>query len=199
MVPAAAEAAGALRLGPLVALAGPAARHSAACSRCHGLDGSGGGAGAFPRLDGQDARYLQEALRSYASGARPSGIMTSIIRGISDAEREAVAAYYAALPRRPRAAAPGAPDPLGRTLAEDGAPRQGVPPCAECHGADGIRGQPLVPYLAGQHAPYLALQLRLWKSGVRGADGNAAAMAEVARRLTAEQIEAAARYYATLP
>lgn len=189
--------------GRTVALAGPLLQHSAACARCHALNGTGGGGGAFPRIDGQERDYLRDALRSYASGERASGIMTSIVRVLSEKQRDAVADYYAALPRDMglRAAASAQPEllALGRRLAEAGEPRRAVPPCAECHGADGVQGKPRVPYLAGQYPQYLALQLRLWKSGRRGDDGRAAAMADIARRLGDDEIEAVAAYFATLP
>ncbi|HET6520650.1 MAG TPA: hypothetical protein VFG47_12655, partial [Geminicoccaceae bacterium] len=40
------------------------------CFTCHGLDGVGDSAGAFPRLTGQAAFYLYKQLIDYASGAR---------------------------------------------------------------------------------------------------------------------------------
>ena len=41
------------------------------CFMCHGLDGVGDSAGAFPRLTGQAAFYMYKQLVDYASGARP--------------------------------------------------------------------------------------------------------------------------------
>jgi cytochrome c553 len=200
-VPRAAREIGAIGLGRFVALAGPAVKHSAACARCHGLDGAGHATGAFPRIDGQNVTYLREALRSYASGERPSGIMGSLVRGLSEEELAAVAEHYAGSPRR-SVPGPAVNDEaglqLGRSLAEQGAPQHGVPPCADCHGADGVNGKPRVPYLAGQYADYLALQLNLWRNRLRGGDGDAAAMAAIARRLDERQIIAVARYYAQL-
>jgi cytochrome c553 len=200
-VPRAGREADAIGLGRFVALAGPAVKHSAACARCHGVDGTGHASGAFPRIDGLDAAYLRDALRSYASGERPSGIMGSLVRGLSEEELAAVADHYAGAGRRSAPIGAGADEAalqLGRGLAEHGAPQQGAPPCADCHGADGIRGKPMVPYLAGQYADYIALQLTLWRKGVRGSDGAAAPMAEIARRLDERQIAAVARYYAQL-
>lgn len=189
--------------GRAVALAGPPVQHSAACARCHALNGTGDGSGAFPRIDGQDREYLREALRNYASGERASGIMTSIVRILTEEQRDAVADYYAALPRDAETNTDLSADAglvaLGRRLAETGDRPRAVPPCAECHGEDGINGKPRVPYLAGQYPQYLALQLRLWKSGARAGDGRASAMAEIARRLGEDEIKAAAAYFASLP
>ena len=54
------------------------------CARCHGARGEGGGKGAFPRLAGQSQPYLAAALRAYASGSRPSGIMQPIARELDE-------------------------------------------------------------------------------------------------------------------
>jgi len=40
-------------------------------------------------------------------------------------------------------------------------------PCAACHGADGNSTNPAWPKLAGQGAPYIAEQLKLFKEGTR--------------------------------
>jgi cytochrome c553 len=61
------------------------------CSRCHGLDGRGRGTGAFPRLDGQQADYLDRALRAYAGGQRHSGIMEPIAAALTATARRALA------------------------------------------------------------------------------------------------------------
>ncbi|MYZ48933.1 c-type cytochrome, partial [Propylenella binzhouense] len=86
-----------------------------ACARCHGFRGQGGGAGAFPRLAGQKADYLLQALRDYATGARPSGIMRAVAAELTDAERAKLAAFYAAqkVPPAPAGPAP-APELLAR-------------------------------------------------------------------------------------
>jgi cytochrome c553 len=127
--------------------------------------------------------------------------MGSLVRGLSEEELAAVVEHYAGSPRR-SAPLPVANDEaaleIGRRLAEQGAAQQGVPPCADCHGADGIHGKLRVPYLAGQYADYLALQLNLWREGVRGGDGDAAPMAAIARRLDERQIRAVALYFAQL-
>jgi cytochrome c553 len=201
-VPQAAAAARAFGSGELVALAGPAAAASAACTRCHSLDGTADPSGAFPRLDGQDRAYLAAAMRSYATGERPSGIMTSIVRLLSEQERLDAVAYYAGLAKKPLAGRASADAELlaaGRALVEAGAPDRAIPACATCHGGASHGRKPAVPDLAGQHADYVELQLRLWQEGVRGGDGAAAPMAEIARRLTAEQRRAVAAFWASLP
>ena len=55
------------------------------------------------------------------------------------------------------------------------------------------------PRLAGQHAAYLAGQLRLWKAGHIPQTEVAALMAAVGQRLSDEQIDAVAAYFASVP
>ena len=62
----------------------------------------------------------------------------------------------------------------------------------------GILRQQHVPRLAGQHAPYLARQLHLWKEGLNASADNGAIMAPIAARLTDEQIRDVSAYYASL-
>lgn len=187
----------------LIARAGGAGERLVACARCHGLQGEGGGAGAFPRLAGQKSEYLYEALRGYALGARPSGIMQPIASELTDDEMRELATYYAAV-EAPPLSQPQAEDlrliQLGGAIAAAGLPDQKIPPCASCHGRQGYGEgtSPFYPRLAGQYAAYLALQLQLWRSGVRGATPTSQIMAVVASGLSDEQIRAVSLYYASI-
>ena len=126
------------------------------CFMCHGLDGVGDSAGAFPRLTEQAAFYMYKQLVDYASGARPSDVMTPIAREMTEPQMANVAFYYSVVD------APYAPRPVvepevlarGREIAEDGLPEAGLQACNFCHGEDGGGNPPLFPYLAGQYAPY---------------------------------------------
>jgi len=66
--------------------------------------------------------------------------------------------------------------------------------CAGCHGANGISTTPGVPHLAGQRAAYLHLELRAYKSGVRGDS----AMKNAVGFLTDDALIKVAAYYASL-
>jgi len=83
----------------------------------------------------------------------------------------------------------------GRKLALEGAPEAGSPPCITCHSTPGTS----YPRLAGQHAAYLAGQLRLWKAGHVPQTDIAALMAAVGQRLSDEEINAVAAYFASVP
>jgi cytochrome c553 len=65
------------------------------CIACHGANGMSANP-AWPNLVGQSKTYLINALRRYGSGARKNAIMAGIVKGMSDAEIENVAAFYAA-------------------------------------------------------------------------------------------------------
>ena len=169
------------------------------CFMCHGLDGVGDSAGAFPRLTGQAAFYLYKQLVDYASGARPNDVMSPIARQMSERQMADVAFYYSVLDAAHAPAPEAAPGLLahGRALAEDGLPEQDVTACNQCHGANGAGDPPLFPYLAGQYAPYAELQLQLWQQDVRRNDG-LDVMREIAKALSPDDVHAVALYYETL-
>jgi cytochrome c553 len=68
---------------------------AAKCTACHGANGVSTNR-SWPNLVGQSKAYLISALKRYGSGARKNAIMAGIAKGLSDAEIENVAAYYAA-------------------------------------------------------------------------------------------------------
>ncbi len=187
---------------PLRSLQDPLGPVLANCNRCHGEDGGGRGEGAFPRLAGQSEAYLLGALQAYASGERHSGVMQPIAAGLEPEVREALAQHYAELPPVSRTDAPEpTPDVLaqGLSLAERGVPERGIPSCLHCHGPKNGPRNPMYPNLAGQYARYLKLQLELFTAGKRGGTEYAHIMHSAAQRLTSEQMQALADYYASLP
>jgi cytochrome c553 len=168
------------------------------CARCHDDANAAPTSRFTPALAGQSGRYLAEALRAYANGSRPSGIMQPIAARLRDNDVDAIAAHYAGLPRRPgEPAPPGLMDQVahGRTIATIGAPRGGVPPCLACHSAVASAA---FPRIAGQPAAYVEQHLRLFRGGVRTGTAQADIMAVVARRLSDTQIADVAVYFAHL-
>lgn len=65
--------------------------------------------------------------------------------------------------------------------------------CAACHTADGSRGSPANPILAGQHPEYLVKQLQEFKSGKR----NNAIMKGFAATLSDDDMKNVAAFYAS--
>jgi cytochrome c553 len=169
-----------------------------ACARCHGAGSTGPMSRWVPMLHGQPAEYLARALRAYAAGQRPSGIMQPAAVALDPPDIPKVAAYYAGLrpPRNTRGTQTHA-DRLeaGRMLASTGMAHVGIPACVTCHAEDAL---PAYPRLAGQSADYMIKQLRLWKRNVNVDADLAAIMAPIAQRLDDQQIEDVAAYFASL-
>ncbi|MGH8470240.1 MAG: c-type cytochrome [Gammaproteobacteria bacterium] len=171
------------------------------CARCHGTDGRGRGAGAFPKLAGQRPAYFAATLEAYARGARHSGIMEPIAAALSSAEMRELARHYAGLPgsaAMPPDRATARAFERGKKIAKDGAPKQRVPACVVCHGPSSVRRNPAYPVLTGQYADYLVLQLQLFQAQQRGGSDYAHIMRRVAAGLSLAQMRDVARYYASL-
>jgi cytochrome c553 len=169
----------------------------ASCARCHG-DGASAPAGRYvPRLAGQSYEYLKTALRQYAEGVRQSGIMQPIAARLSGDEIRRLSEYYSALPPARTDISSMPPDRIerGRSIATAGVPTEGIPPCLACHRQS---AREMFPRLAGQHAPYIANQLKLWQRSLRDDSVTGAIMAPIARRLSPRQIEDVAAYFETL-
>lgn len=82
-----------------------------ACGQCHGPEGNGIGS-HFPGISGQYASYLKAQLNAWRNGQRandPLGLMKAAAERLTEAEIDAVTAYYAA---RPAAAPTPARNPL---------------------------------------------------------------------------------------
>jgi cytochrome c553 len=167
------------------------------CITCHSVGGQGDGSGSFPRLTGQPAWYLDKQLDDYTSGARPDDLMTTVAQSLSEDDRAAVSAYYASLAaplRVARGQLPVNEIQKGAAIARAGSPEKGLPACTNCHGPDGTGNPPSVPYLAGQYANYMVLQLDRWRRGKRGNDFGGM-MSAIARKMTPEDMRAISEYY----
>ncbi len=68
------------------------------CAPCHGTDGIAPDS-EVPHLAGQNLLYLQNQLRAFHEGRRKHKEMRYMTRGLTEPEIEALAAYYAGLPR----------------------------------------------------------------------------------------------------
>ena len=174
-----------------------------ACESCHGLSGQGLANAGFPRLAGFPAAYLVRQLLSFDDGTRVSPVMAPFAKGLSAADRLAVATYFAGLPVSevaPRSAAPAATPAViaaGEALARHGKWSANVPACAQCHGPQGLGVGDTFPQIAGQSATYIANQLQAWRSGTRK-DDPMGLMHGIALRLSEAEANAAAAYYASL-
>jgi cytochrome c553 len=170
------------------------------CSNCHGLTGVAESPN-FPNLAGQMAAYTAAQLTGFKRHDRrdPAGFeyMWGLSRSLSEAQIDGLAAYYAAqAPARQRIE--GTPERIaaGKALFSQGLASQGVPACAGCHGAQ-AQGQAGFPRLAGQHADYLAKQLRVFQRTDERPQG--AVMKTVAHALTPQDIANVTAYLQALP
>lgn len=170
---------------------------SATCAGCHGMDGNSAVA-SFPKLAGQGEKYLIKQINDIKDGKRPVIEMTGILDGLSAQDIENIAAYFAS-----QATTPGqAKKDLvkkGEVLYRQGNAATKVAACTACHGPAG-EGVDLAvfPALAGQHADYIAAQLKKFRSGERANDGDTRMMRSVAARLNDKEIEAVASYISGL-
>ena len=168
------------------------------CSRCHGRDGTGRIAGAFPSLAGQRSAYLLASLRAFRERKRFSGIMGEIATKLSDPAMREIAAYYERLPPRDAEASIDEGSVMrGQAIATSGVPERDIPACRECHGPIASRKNPAYPKLSAQHHAYLTSQLRLLQQRRRGGTLNVDLMHVFVNRLRQDEIHDVARYYAT--
>src|SRR5262245_65826241 len=79
--------------GAVIAAQGTAG--APACAACHAFDGTSDSTGAFPRIDGQSASYLEQQMRDFASSDRMNAIMSPIAKALSAGDIADVAEYYA--------------------------------------------------------------------------------------------------------
>ena len=166
---------------------------SAVCAACHGADGNSVNP-EWPTLAGQNAAYIVNQLLAYNDGSRANPLMSAQAMALDDAARADLAAYYAAQSLTTKTADPQLVE-AGKRLYRGGNTESGVSACTACHGPNG-QGYPAgegIPRVAGQHATYLAAQLRLYASGERRSDMNQM-MRNVAAAMTDEEIEAVSSY-----
>lgn len=164
-----------------------------ACAQCHAFNGVSDASGAFPRLAGQSAYYLAGQLRDFASGVRASAIMSPIAKALSPDDIADVSAYFAGVnaPLLPLKAPNAALVKRGEELAKAGGPERLH--CDNCHGPGGAGEPPVIPYLAGQYAHYVAFTLQMWHEGFR--KNSPDTMEVIAKKLDDQDIAAVAAYY----
>jgi cytochrome c553 len=170
---------------------------AAVCAGCHGADGNSP-ADIFPKLAGQHADYIVSQLQAFKSETRVEAQMTPFVAMLSDEDMLDVAAYFAAQTVQTGTATNDVG--TGRKIYLGGNPATGVSACAACHGSNAA-GNPSAHYpaLKGQHAVYMVKQLNAFKDGSRAGNANAKLMADIAKRMSAEEMEAVAAFIASAP
>ena len=177
------------------------------CVACHSTDGNSL-VPTFPKLAGQNERYLLKQMQDIRDGARPVPTMVGQLDNMSDRDLADIAAFYASQTANGGRASPDKVA-LGASIYRGGVSASGVAACIACHGATGSGNAPAgFPRLAGQYAEYTADQLRRFRTGAentleqnsngRTNDGDSRMMRDVAYRMTDNEIEAVASFIAGL-
>lgn len=174
-----------------------------ACESCHGPAGAGDTVQGAPAIAGLPAWYVASQLERFQTGLRgkhPDDVEGLRMRPMSlqvnsPAQRQAVAAHVASLP--PVRSAPtlaGADAALGQ---------QTFVMCIGCHGPQGEGNEALnAPPLAGLDDWYVALQLRKFRSGIRGSapgDPIGPTMAAMSMAVQPDVVDDIAAFVHTLP
>jgi len=162
------------------------------CAICHGPTGVS--RADSPNLAGQYASVIYKQLRDFKDGVRVNAVMSPFAVKLSEQDMQDLAAYYSYLPRLPGFHPPES-NPAPKIVV-NGAPMRGIAPCGSCHGS--IENKLGSPWLEGQSELYLKTQLAAFVSGTRQNDINEQ-MRNVARAMTPEEINKAAKYYANKP
>jgi len=171
------------------------------CVACHAADGNSQIA-ANPKLAGQIPEYLYKQLTNFKAAAgkkaeRENPVMAGMVANLSAEDMHNLAAYFSSQASKPGAANSKDLVALGQRIYRGGIAGEGVAACASCHGPNGAGMPSQYPRLSGQHAEYVAAQLKAFRSGARAND-SAASMRGVAGRLSDREIEAVADYVAGL-
>jgi cytochrome c553 len=162
------------------------------CAICHGS--SRQGQVDTPNLEGQPAAAVYKQLRDFKTGARTNAVMGPFAIKLSEQDMFDLSAYYSYLPRQP-GSHPNDAVAVSQIVAR-GAPMRNIPPCSSCHGTtDAKLG---TPWLEGQSAIYISAQLQAFATGARRNDISEQ-MRNIARQMTAAEIDEAAHYYASRP
>jgi cytochrome c oxidase subunit 2 len=174
-----------------------------ACESCHGPEGAGIALQGAPAIAGLPEWYVASQLERFQTGLRgkhPDDVEGLKMRPMSlqvnsAAQRQAVAAYVAGL-------AP-AHNPASLTGVDAAAGEQAFAMCIACHGMKGEGNQAVnAPPLAGLDDWYVALQIRKFKSGIRGAvpgDTVGPVMAAMSMAIQPDVVDDVAAYVHALP
>jgi cytochrome c553 len=188
---------------------------SAACAACHGADGNSL-APTFPKLAGQNERYLLKQLQDIQCGAlaeadqkaqkclpRVVPTMVGQLDNFNDTDLADIAAFFASQTGS-GGQAKEAVAAKGEEIYRAGIRAKGVAACTACHSPTG-KGNDLAGYpaLGGQYADYVAAQLKAFRAAADGLpgrsnDGDTKIMRDVAARLSDSEITAVSSYISGL-
>jgi cytochrome c553 len=168
------------------------------CGACHGADGNSA-VPNFPKLAGLGEKYLLKQMKDIRDGRRPVAAMAGQVDNMTDQDLADIAAFYDAKERTSEMADEDLVA-LGRKVYMSGIMERKVAACSGCHSPSGKGNGPAgFPGLAGQHADYIAAQLKMFRTGYespegRTNDGDSKIMRTTAFELSDLEIKAVASY-----
>jgi cytochrome c553 len=173
---------------------------AAMCIGCHGIVGyqaSFPEVYKVPMISGQGAKYISNALLAYQKGERKHPTMVSIATSLSEQDMADLAAYYSAHGKVEGAALP---EKAGKepSAAVAGLLTKGA--CISCHGANFAKPiDPSYPKIAGQHADYLTVALKSYKTEGLAKVGRAnGVMGGIAKQFSNAEMKELAKYISSL-
>jgi cytochrome c553 len=170
---------------------------AAMCIGCHGIRGyqaSFPEVHKVPMISGQSAKYIAAALNAYKTGDRKHPTMRGIAESLSDQDVNDIAAWYESHGAGAKVAdKPKEPSTQVTALLQKAA-------CASCHGANFAKPiDPSYPIIAGQHADYLFVALKAYKTENNPAVGrNNGVMGAIAKQYSNAELKALSNYMADL-
>ena len=168
------------------------------CAACHGADGNSISTD-WPKLSGQNQRYLYEQLMYFRDGDRMNALMMSVtpyLQTLSDDDLKNIAAFYS---QYKTTVGQSKNDEellsLGTQLYRFGNIKKQIPACTSCHAVYG-QGNSLAGYpaVSGQQIGYLTSSLKAYRSKERNSGESSIIMQSIAENLTDYEIEALANY-----
>jgi cytochrome c553 len=176
---------------------------AAACAACHGPEGNSA-APTFPKLAGQNDRYIVKQLHDIKANVRSVPVMAPLVANLSDQDMADIGAYFAAQKGSVNQAKKNSLT-KGEQIFRAGIRDRGIPACTACHSPTGNGNAPAgFPRLGGQHADYIVAQLKAYRAAAdddpagRANDGETKPMRSIAAHLTDSEIAALANYVSGL-
>ena len=182
------------------------------CAACHGEFGAGGKKGEYPRIAGQQPKYMEQQLKSFQKRVRINIPMVPYTeeRELTDADMKVVSEWLAHVELDTKMPVfKGHEDALTRLLAVekvmivprvegdiDNGGKLYQKQCASCHGKQG-KGRGMFPMIAGQYIVYLQKQINAYLKAERPHDEDSA-KGGVLYSLKSEEIQDVMAYLTTL-
>ena len=175
---------------------------NAMCIGCHGIKGyqsSFPEVYKVPMISGQGAKYIMAALNEYKKGERKHPTMRAIAESLTDQDIADLAAHYSA------DGLPAGGSTLPAKASKEPSPEVlallNKANCASCHGANFSKPiDPSYPKIAGQHADYLFVALKAYKTDGKNPKvgrGNAI-MGGMAKQFTNAELKQLAGYLSSI-